>query len=388
MPIPIKYSLKNVIIRSRTVVFTIIGIALVGFVFTAVQMLTEGIRTTLVGTGSEKNAIVIQKASLAETTSGVDREQANILRTLAGIEKDAKGDPLCMAEGVVLVTLPKKGTSTKVNVTLRGTSEKVLEIRDHIKLAEGRMFTPGTTEIVIGSGVRRLFENMEIGGSINFFQRKWTVVGIIDAGRSGFDSEIWCDVVQAQQAVRRDGFSSFTARISDASAFDAFKAAVDADNRLKLEVKREKKFYADQSENLATFVGILGSMVSFIFSIGAIVGAMITMYAAVANRTREIGTLQAIGFKRWEIVIGFLLEAETIALLGGFVGLIIASVLTTVSFSTTNFDSFNETEFKFSLSSSVIIKSLIFSLVMGFLGGVLPAIHASRMKVVDALRSV
>jgi ABC-type antimicrobial peptide transport system permease subunit len=388
MPIPVGYSLKNVYKRSRTVFFTVIGIALVVFVFTAVQMLTEGIRATLVGTGSEANAIVVQRSAVSETTSGIDRDGYNQLKTLPGIERNAANEPVAVGEIVVLVTQQKKGTGAKVNATMRGTEPKVFDVRSSIKLLEGRIFTVGSSEIIIGSGVQRLFENCSLGSVLTLNQKQWTVVGIFEAGRSGFDSEIWADVAQVQQTFRRDIFSSFTARIKSDSDLEIFKAEIAKVNRLRVDVKRERKFYGDQSESLATFIGVLGSMVSTIFSIGAIVGAMITMYAAVANRTREIGTLQAIGFKRGEIIIGFLLEAEAIALIGGAIGIFLASFLAALSFSTTNFDSFSETEFRFSLSGGVILSSLIFSALMGFLGGVLPAMQASKMKVVDALRSV
>lgn len=388
MPIPVGYSIKNVWMRSRTVIFTIGGIALVVFVFTAVQMLTLGIRTTLVGTGSEENGIAVQRSAISETSSSLQRGDYNLLKTLPGIAPGADGLPLACGETVVLVTQPKRGTGAKVNAVFRGTELKVMELRPTVKLTSGRMFTPGTSEIIIGGGVERLFENCSIGNTVTFNQRKWTIVGVFEAGRSGFDSEIWGDVLQVQQAFRRDIYSSFTFRASGDAALQAFQAEIAKDNRLRVDVKREKKFYADQSENLTLFIGVLGTMVSAIFSVGAVVGAMITMYAAVANRTREIGTLQAIGYQRWEIVMSFLLEAEAIAVIGGAIGIAAAAILTVVSFSTTNFDSFSETEFRFSLDGGVILTSLIFAAVMGFLGGVLPALQASRMKIVDALRSL
>ncbi|MBC8042784.1 MAG: ABC transporter permease, partial [Rhizobacter sp.] len=238
-----------------------------------------------------------------------------------------------------------------------------------------------------GSGAARMFENIAVGSIITFAQRKWTVVGLFDAGKSGFDSEMWGDIAQVSQAFRRDGFSSFTARVPSESALAAFQAEIAKDNRLRVDVKSEKKFYADQSEGLATFIGVLGLMVSIIFSTGAVIGAMITMYAAVAGRTREIGTLQAIGYSRGDIVLAFILESSAIAIIGGLIGILLATLLSFLSFSTTNFDSFSETEFRFSLSPAIILNSMIFAWVMGLLGGVLPAIGASRLKVVDALRS-
>jgi putative ABC transport system permease protein len=257
-----------------------------------------------------------------------------------------------------------------------------------VKLVEGRMFRPGTSEIIAGRAVAEGFRGAAIGETLRFAQRDWTVVGVFDAGRTGFNSEIWGDAEQLLQSFRRQAFSSVIFRLVDADRFDDVKRDIEGDQRLQLEVKRESQFYADQSEQLAKFISYLGTTISIIFSIGAIIGAMITMYASVASRTGEIGTLRALGFSRTAILAAFLGEALLLGLVGGIVGLIGASFMQAVPISTTNFQTFAEIAFHFTLTPQIIATSLAFSLVMGFIGGFLPAARAARMKIVDALRAV
>jgi ABC-type antimicrobial peptide transport system permease subunit len=256
-----------------------------------------------------------------------------------------------------------------------------------VKLVEGRLFRPGTSEIVAGRAIASGFRGAGIGETLRFASRDWTVVGVFDGGGSGFDSEAWGDAEQMLQAFRRTGFSSLLFRLADAQRFDAVKALLEADPRLTVEAKRETRFYAEQSEKLATFISYLGTTISIIFSIGAIIGAMITMYASVASRTSEIGTLRAVGFSRAAILVAFLSEALLLGLLGGAVGLAAASFMQAVSISTTNFQTFSELAFSFKLTPSIVLWSLLFALAMGFVGGFLPAARAARMKIVDALRA-
>lgn len=363
-----------------------LGIALVAFVYAGVLMLANGIRETLVATGLNENAIVVQRSSLSEVTSGITRDAVNVLMSIQGIEPGLDGGPLAVAETNVLVNLPKRDAGDVVIMTTRGTTPNVLAVRPNVKIVEGRFFTPGTSEIIVGSATRKNFENCEVGSTIKFSQREWQVVGVFDAGRSGFDSEIWGDVDQFMQAFRRDVFSSLTFRMPTDAALTAYKTEVERDNRLRVDVKREDVFYGEQSESLSTFIRILGTIITAIFSIGAIIGAMITMYASVANRTREIGTLQAIGFPQSSVLVGFLLEALFLSVLGGIIGLIAASSLQMFSLSTMSFATMAEVEFRFSLTLDTVISVMLFSIVMGVIGGVLPALRASRLKVVDALR--
>ncbi len=249
------------------------------------------------------------------------------------------------------------------------------------------MFRPGTSEIIAGRAVSEGFRGAAIGETLRFAQRDWTVVGVFDAGRTAFSSEIWGDAEQLMQAFRRQAFSALIFRLVDVDRFDNVKSAIEADPRLQLDVKRESQFYAEQSEQLSKFISYLGTTISVIFSIGAIIGAMITMYASVASRTGEIGTLRALGFSRGAILVAFLLESLLLGLVGGVVGLVAASFMQAFPISTMNFQTFAEIAFSFTLTPSIIVTCLVFALLMGFVGGFLPAFRAARMKIVDALRA-
>jgi ABC-type antimicrobial peptide transport system permease subunit len=249
------------------------------------------------------------------------------------------------------------------------------------------MFRQGTSEVIAGSSIAEGFKGAGLGETVRFASRDWTVVGVFDGGRTGFDSEIWGDAEQMLQAFRRTGFSSVLFKLTDSERFDAVKQQLEADPRLTVEAKREQRFYADQSEALSKFITYLGTSISVIFSIGAIIGAMITMYASVASRVGEIGTLRALGFSRASILTAFLGEALLLGLIGGAVGLAAASFMQALTISTTNFQTFAVLAFSFKLTPRIVVQSLVFALAMGFIGGFLPAARAARMKIVDALRA-
>ena len=386
-PIPFSYIARNLWVRRFTTLLTAGGMALVVYVFATVLMMSEGIRATLVATGQPDNVIVLRKGAGAEINSSVDRSQAAILESLAGIATDASGQPLLSKEPVVLNNLPKRGSGKPSNVTVRGTSLRGLQMRPQVQLVEGRRFRPGTSEIVTGRAISRGFQGAGLGETLRFAGRDWVVVGVFDAGRSGFDSEIWGDADQMLQAFRRGSYSTLVFRLADASQFDLIKAALESDPRLTVELKPEQRFYAEQSEALATFISILGMSLSVIFSVGAIVGAMITMFAAVASRVGEIGTLRALGFRRGAVLIAFLSEAMLLSLVGGLIGLGAASLMQTVNISTTNFQTFAELAFQFKLTPTIAWQTLAFALFMGVVGGFIPAWRAARMKIVDCLRA-
>jgi putative ABC transport system permease protein len=390
MKIPLRYILRNLWTRRLTTTLTITGVALVVFVFAAVLMMAHGIQKTLIETGSDNNIIVLRKAATAEMTSIIDQDQANILPTLPGIAKTASGKPLTSNEIVAIVNLEYKSTPNGYgNVTVRGITEEGIQLRPAVKLTSGRLFQWGTREVVIGSSIRSRFRGTDIGDKIKFGGDLWTIVGWFDAGGSGFDSEIWGDEVQLAQAFGYTGaFSSILFRIDNAAAFNQFKSAFDRDLRLQtLDVKREKIFYAEQSEDMAMFIRILGIAVTIIFSLGAMIGAMITMYAAVSNRTVEIGTLRALGFRRTNILTAFLIESLMITIIGGATGIVLASLLQFYKISMINFASFSEIAFNFALSPSIILSSVVFAILMGLIGGFLPSVRASRLNIVNALRS-
>jgi putative ABC transport system permease protein len=384
--IPLAYIARNLWVRRVTTLLTALGMALVVFVFATVLMMSEGIRATLVATGQPDNVLVLRKGAGAEINSGIERGQAAILETLPGIATDALGRRLVSKEPVVLNNLPKRGSGKPSNVTLRGTSALGLALRPQVRLIEGRMFRPGTSEIVAGRAIAAGFQGTGLGETLRFAQRDWVVVGVFDSGRTGFDSEIWGDAEQMMAAFRRNSYSTVVFRLVDAAALAALNERIDADPRLTVEAKPEIQFYAEQSEALATFIRYLGLFLSAIFSIGAIVGAMITMFAAVAQRTGEIGTLRALGFRRGAVLLAFLVESLLLALVGGVLGLAAASSMQAVDISTTNFQTFSELAFRFSFTPAIAFTTLAFALAMGVVGGFVPAWRAARLRIVDCLR--
>jgi ABC-type antimicrobial peptide transport system permease subunit len=387
MTVPFAYVVRNLYARRLTTVLTAGGMALVVYVFATVLMLRAGLEQTLVDTGQDDNVVVIRRSAQSEVQSGIDRGQAGIVESLPDIATGADGQRRVSKEPVVLISLQKRDRAKPANVVIRGVTAAGLGLRPQVRLAEGRMFRPGTSEIVVGRAIGRGFQGTGIGETLRFASRDWTIVGAFDAGRTGFDSEIWGDAEQMLQAFRRAGYSSLIFRLADPARFDAVKAALESDPRLTLEAKRERRFYAEQSESLSRFIGILGTTISVIFSIGAIIGAMITMYASVASRTAEIGTLRAIGYPRGAILVAFLAEALLLGLTGGVAGLVAATFMQALTISTTNFQTFAELAFTFTLTPAIIASALAFALAMGFVGGFLPAARAARMKIVDALRA-
>ncbi|MFZ6820390.1 ABC transporter permease [Undibacterium sp. Ji22W] len=384
--IPFSYVARNLWVRRVTTLLTAGGMALVIFVFTVVLMMSEGIRATLVATGQADNILVLRKGAGAEINSGITRDQAAIIANLPGIATNRQGLPLVSKEPVVLNNLPKRSNGKPSNVTVRGTSELGLELRPQVKMVQGRMFRPGTSEIIAGRSIAQGFRGTSLGETLRFAQRDWVVVGIFDSGKTGFDSEIWGDNEQMMAAFRRNAYSTIVFRLSDAAAAETLQKAISNDPRLQIDAKPEVQFYAEQSEALTTFIRILGLSLSIIFSIGAIVGAMITMFAAVAQRIGEIGSLRALGFRRSAVLVAFLAESLLLSLVGGVIGLFAASWMQTVDISTTNFQTFSELAFQFKMTPTIILQTLLFALGMGFIGGFIPAWRAARMKIVDCLR--
>jgi putative ABC transport system permease protein len=386
MKIPLLYSLRNLWTRRLTTVLTASGMALVVFVFAAVLMLAEGLQKTLIETGFHDNVVVIRKAAGSEVQSGIDRLQASIVEMQPEIAIGTDGKPLVAKELVVLIALPKRGTDKPSNIVIRGIEEQSMMLRPQVKLIEGRMPKPGSSEIVAGSSIAKRFQGGGFGETLRFAMRDWTVVGIFDAGNTSFNSEIWGDVIQFMQAFRRPAYSSMIFKLRDTSEFENVKSQIENNPRLTLEAMREPEYYRKQSEMMAKFLRILGLTLTIIFSLGAIIGAMITMYSAVANRVFEIGTMRALGFQRRSILTAFLIESLFLGFIGGGIGLLLASFLQLYTVSTLNFQTFSELAFSFTLTINTIYQAMAFSLVMGFVGGILPSIRAARMKIVDALR--
>jgi ABC-type lipoprotein release transport system permease subunit len=390
MALPLSYSIRNLWRRRLTTTLTVAGMALVVFVFATVLMMAAGLQKTLVETGSQNNVVVVRKGSASEVMSSIERRAASVVEMLPQVATGVSGQPMMAKEVVVLIALKKRGeeqASSHSNVVVRGIQSESIPLRPQVKLVTGRLPRPNSLEVLVGNSIAKRFQGAGLQQALSWGMRTWTVVGIFDAGNTGFSSEIWGDVDQVMQAFRRPVFSSLIFKLKTSDAFDTAKKSIENDPRFTLEARRETKYYADQSEMMAKFLRILGTTLTIIFSIGAIIGAMITMYSAVANRTPEIGTLRALGFRRRNILLAFLTESLFLGFIGGSVGLFFASFMQFMTISTVNFQTFSELAFKFTLTPGIVVESMIFSLSMGLIGGVLPALRASRMKIVDALRT-
>lgn len=389
MKIPITYTIRNFVSRRLTTGITVLGVALVVFVFAAVLMMAYGVQKTLVQTGSSDNVLISRKSSNGEISSILTQDVVDIINTLPHIAKNSEGKPIMSDEVVVVINLEKKEGSGISNVTVRGVSNQALTLRPNVKLVEGRMYVPGKRELIVGASIAKRFFGAQIGEKVKFAGDDWTIVGLFDTGGSGFDSEMWGDSEQLQDAFnRRGGYSTVTFKLDKVESLAELKTIFEADPRLQqFEPKIEQKYFEEQSEAMATFIRILGTFITIIFSLGATIGAMITMYSAVANRTTEIGTFRALGFRRRSILAAFLAESLMLSLIGGALGIFLASFLQFFKISTLNFTSFSELEFAFALSPQIIITSLIFALTMGMIGGFLPAVRASRMSIINALRA-
>jgi putative ABC transport system permease protein len=387
LKIPFSYIFRNLWTRKLTTLLTAGGMALVVFVFAAVLMLDAGLKKTLVSTGSFDNAILLRASAQTEIQSSVTRDQASLIETIPEVARGTDGAPLVSKETLVLTQIAKKDGGKAGNVVVRGLPAMGIRLRPQVHIIDGRMFRPGTSEIIVGRSIAEGFDGTDIGSRQRFAGREWTVVGVFDAGKSGFDSEMWGDVEQMMQAFRRISYSSIIVRLEDRGAFEAFKARVAGDQRLILDVKQEPLFYEEQSRQLSTFISILGITLSVIFSIGAMIGAMITMYAAVSSRTGEIGTLRALGFRRSSILAAFLIESVLLSLVGGALGLALASGLQAFTITTMNWQSFSQLAFGFHLTPTIVMLTIGFSVVMGFVGGFLPSLRAAKLEIVDSLRA-
>ncbi|HIJ77613.1 MAG TPA: FtsX-like permease family protein [Deltaproteobacteria bacterium] len=382
------YSYRNLLVRRLTTLLTAGGMGLVIFVFATVLMLAEGFQQTLITSGSPENAVFIRRSAETEVQSIIERKDAAIIESMSQVAVDKDRRRLAAREAVLLISLPKKDTGLPSNVQVRGVTHGVsLELRSQIKIVAGREFNAGSSEILIGRNIAKKFRVPGLGGTINFVGRAWTVAGIMEASGTAFDSEIWGDVDTLMGAFKRPVYSSVIIRMRDPSALPELKETVLKDPRLVEEARREDQYYEAQSELMARFIRILGISLTLIFSLGAITGSMITMYAAVAARTSEIGTLRALGFRRVFILLAFLAEALFLSLLGAAIGLAGASFMNKLTISTMNWTTFSELSFRFLLDRRIIASSVLFAVVMGIVGGALPSIRAARMNIVSALRA-
>jgi putative ABC transport system permease protein len=386
MAVPLSYSIRNLWTRRFTTVLTAGGMALVSFVFAAVLMLAEGLEQTLIDTGSPANVIVLRGGAQTEVGSQVPRDAAAFVQVQPEIERNTLGDTLSAKETLVLVTLPRRRTGDPTNVVVRGVDAQSMDLRPQVKLISGRRFRSGSHEVIAGSHIADRIAGASLGGTLNFALTDWPVVGVFDAGTTAFDSEVWVDAEQLMAAFRRLNHSVVVLKVPGQEAFAELKSRLESDPKLMVQVKREISFYREQSEVLAKFIRILGLAMTIFFSIGAVLGATVTMYTAVANRTGEIGTLRALGFSRVNVLAAFLTEAALLGAIGGAAGVAASSLLNFLTISTMNWQTFSELAFGFKLTPQIAAYTIAFSVAMGFFGGLLPAWRAARLKIVDALR--
>ena len=386
--IPLAYNIRSLWRRKVTTLLTTTGVALAVGIFLVVLMLAHGFRTALIESGSVENVIVLRASATSETSSALSRDDAAILKTSPEISRGEGGVLLFAPETVAAVNLPRRGQPGKSsNVTVRGIAPASVPLRRQVHLLDGRLPNPGTAEVLAGRNAARGFEGCEVGGVLHMGPQTWTVVGVFEAGGTAFESEVWGDSDHVIDAFGRGGYSSATFALADAALdFASVKARIEGDKRLNLVVKHERDYYAETAHNLTTFISIVGSILIVLFSFGAILGAMITMYAFVEARTREIGTLRALGFRRRAILLSFLIESALLSLAGAALAALPALFLQRLTFSTTNFDTFTDVTWHFRMSPEILARGFLFALVMGLLGGLLPAARAARLPIVAALR--
>ena len=386
--IPISYNLRNIRVRKVTSAAAAFGLGLVVFVFSAAMMLSEGIERTLGRSAADDVAVVLRKGSDVELSSGFEDEQVGLVLASAEVARGSDGVPLGVGELIVVILLDKLGTDGFANVQVRGVPDNVMAFRSTAKVIEGRAATPGTDEVVIGKAIRGRFKGLDIGQTFELRKnRPVNVVGVFEDGGSSYESEVWADVDAVRGAFGREGLvSSVRAKLANADQFDAFKANIEGNRQLQLEVMRESTYYEKQSEGTSIFIRAMGILIALFFSIGAMIGAMITMHASVAHRQREIGTLRALGFSRFSIMTSFLIESVALALLGGAVGAVASLGMQYVRFATMNFASWSEIVFSFDPTARIIITSMILAGIMGVVGGFFPALRAARMNPIEAMR--
>jgi ABC-type lipoprotein release transport system permease subunit len=388
MAIPFSYNLRNVVQRPLSTLSTTVGIAFVVAILVGAFALATGFQAAMVETGSDDNLMALRTGADSEISSGISRDAANILRALPDVAMGADGRPLASAEMVVLINSPRLGQSGSSNVTIRGISPEGLPLRSQVKIIEGRMFAPGTDEVIVAQRIARRFANCAIGDKMRFGQRDFTVVGHFTAGGSGFESEVWGDNAVLMPALDREGgFQSVTLRMRDPERFAALKKQLEADPRLGVQIRTERQWYGEQSQLLATVIRVGGVFITLIMAVGAIFGAMNTMYSAVGQRTREIAVLMTLGFTPFAIMTSFLLESVLLALLGGVLGCVLALSINGITTSTTNWASFSEVAFAFRVTPVGMIAGLVFAAVMGLVGGFLPALRAARQSLAASLRA-
>jgi putative ABC transport system permease protein len=387
MALPVNYSFRNALVRWRSTLATVLGIALVVFVFVLLQSLAAGIERSSGNTGDPRNIMVVRKGSTAESASLISRETFTEIRYFEEIARNEKNEPVISADVLVLVTMPRRENNGEANVLLRGVTARGMELRPQVKLAAGRWFEPGKREIVVSAKLAQRFANFDIGDTFKSGPATFTVVGWLEGGGSAFDSECWLDADECRSAFERDLYSSFLVRVPDEAAGARLIERIETDRRFKLKAEWEVDYYKKQTMTAAP-IKWLGGFLAVMMSVGAVFAAMNTMYAAVGARTREIGTLRVLGFRRRAVVTALMLEGSFLAFLGGIIGCAVAFYWNGYTTATMGFETFSEIVFQFRVTPLLIAEGLIFAVVVGLIGTLFPAIRASRLPVIAALKSV
>ncbi len=381
-------NIRNIPSRLGTSLVILIGIAGVVGVMVALLSMARGFEATLSGTGRPDRVIVLRGGANDELSSVIIRDQVEVIKQAPGIRKGSDGQPLAIAEKYILTGVPIIGSVEPANVVVRGTTDKVLELRPETKLLEGRMFQPGVFEVIVGRGAQGQFANLRLGEKGAIRSGDWTVVGIFESGGDVHESEIWTDVETLMAAANSPVAASITAQLESEDMVAAFKDALTTDPRLTVKVQKEPEYYASRSEALQNMINVLGYAVGIIMGIGAVFGALNTMYAAVSTRTVELATLRALGFGGLPVVVSVMIEALLLALAGGVLGAGIAyMVFNGYSVSTLNFQTFSQVAFDFRVTQDLLVQGVIWALSIGFIGGLFPAVRAARLPIVDALRA-
>lgn len=387
MALPIRYNIRNLRQRWKVTLLAIFGIGLVVAAVVVIASMSAGFQAALRSTGSDTNAIVTQRGSMSELTSWINIGNAQTIMTDDRIARDSSGTPLASCEIVVIASKPKKTDNQPTNITLRGVTPEAFKVRTGINLVEGRMFAPGLFEIIAGKKISERVSGLNIGDTIRVQRKEFKVVGLFTADGSSFESEMWGDYNALGPAVGRNGgCESLTVRLNNPAMLASFDKDVRANPQMQVQADSERTYYENQAGGIATALKILAGFVGFVMGIGAVFGAMNTMYAIVSQRTREIGTLRALGFSRFSILISFVMESVLLALVGGVLGCLIAIPMNGFTAGTGQTQSFSELAFAFKITPGIVIVGMTFAALMGLVGGLLPAVRASQMPITKALR--
>ncbi|HEY6193985.1 MAG TPA: ABC transporter permease [Candidatus Eisenbacteria bacterium] len=388
MAIPFAYNLRSVTQRPVSTATTALGIGLTVAIFIGALALAAGFRASLIYTGAPDNALVLRKGADSEISSGLPLENVNILKANPAVAVGPDGRPRASAEMVIVVNKQRLGQKGSSNVMLRGVDPAAPDLRGGITMVAGRMFTPGTDEVIVARRIAGRFANCNIGDKLRFEQRDFTVVGHFTAAGSAFESEIWGDANVLMPALHRTGYyQTLVFRMKDPSRYELIKKELEADPRLGVQVRHEREFYSAQSEMFTRIITVVGTFITVIMAVGAVFGAANTMYASIGARTREIAMLLVLGFGPGAVMLSFVVESVIISVIGGLVGCVLALPMNGITSSTTNFQSFSEMAFQFRITPAILLQGIVFSAVLGLVGGFFPALKASRQSLSRALRA-